>query len=78
MIIGPIIIRWTKDVKAEQDKRDYAKAVSARLVGMLLADNTHYKAALRRWGLSEGLIGDKADMGWVEGSKPPKGAVATV
>jgi hypothetical protein len=36
MQIGPITIRWTKDVEAEQDIRDKARAVSAALVEQLL------------------------------------------
>ena len=74
MIRGPITIRWTKDVQAEQVKRDDAKRVSARLVELLMHTHRQDKAILRRWGLSEGLNEAQG----VKGSKPPKGAVASV
>ena len=81
MTIGPITIRWTKDIKAEQAERDKARHVSAALTEALLHDNRRYKAILRRWGLSEsliGLIGDKAGKGAHKRSMTPKGPVATI
>jgi len=67
MIIGPLTIRWTKDIKAEQAafraaveaKHDKAKVISAKIVERLLHDNRQYKAALHRWGVSEGVIKGK-------------------
>ena len=44
MIIGPYTIRRTKDIQAEQVKRDKAKAVSAKVTECLLHDNRRYKA----------------------------------
>lgn len=59
MIIGPITIRWTKDIKAEQVQHDKAKLISNKLLEHLLHDNRQYKAALHRWGVSEGVIKGK-------------------
>lgn len=74
MIIGPLTIRRTKDVEAEQARQARAKAVRNKLVALLLSENTHQKAVLRRWGLLEPLM----EAGGSKGSKPPKGAVASV
>ena len=62
MIIGPLTIRRTKDIQEEQVTRDKAKAVSSKLIEMLLHDNRRYKAALQRWGVSEGVIKGKAEV----------------
>ena len=59
MIIGPITIRWTKDIQAEQDKRAKAKAISAKITDSLLAKIDRYRIELERWGLSEGVIKGK-------------------
>ena len=76
MTIGPITVRWTKDIKAEQDRRDKAKVVSAKLVEVLLRKYTDALEA--RWGLSEGMIGDKVGKGAHKRSMTPKGPVATI
>ena len=78
MVIGPITVRWTKTVQAEQRQRDTAKRISAKVASLLLAENRQYKDILRDWGLSEGVIGYKAARGGSRRSKPPKGAVASV
>ena len=78
MTIGPIIIRWTKTVQAEQRHRDTAKRISVKVASLLLEENRQYKDILRAWGLSEGVIGYKAARGGSRRSKPPKGAVASV
>ena len=72
MIIGKWTIRKTSDIKAEQVKRDKAKAVSAKLVEFLLHNNKCYKAILRRWGLSEGLIEQEATYSQGEALSPPR------
>jgi len=59
MQIGPITIRWTKDIKAEQEKSDKAKAISVKLLDTLLAKIVRYQAALERWGVSEGVMKGK-------------------
>ena len=73
MQIGSWTIRRTKDVEAEQDKRDKAKAVSARLVELLLDESRRHKATVRRWGLSEGLIEQGADNHQEAPLSPPGG-----
>ena len=78
MTIGPITIRWTKAVQAEQRHRDTAKRISAKVAALLLDENRQYKAILRTWGLSEGVIGYRAARGGSRRSKPPKGAMASV
>ena len=74
MIIGPFTIRWTKDIQAEQAKRDSAKRVSVALTEALLHDNHRYKALMAHWGQSEDII----EVQGVRRPKPPKGAVVTV
>ena len=74
MVIGPLTIRRTKTVEAEQAKRAKSKAISNKMVGLMLHDNRRFKAILHRWGLSEGII----EGGGAKRSKPPKGAVASV
>ena len=61
MQLGPLTIRRTKHVQAEQDIRYKVKAAMAALVENLLHDNRRYKAALQRWGVSEGVIKGKAE-----------------
>ena len=78
MTIGPIIIRWTKTVQAEQRHRDTAKRISAKVASLLLEENRQYKAVMDAYYLSEGVIGYKAARGGSRRSKPPKGAVASV
>ena len=78
MTIGPITIRWTKAVQAEQRHRDTAKRISAKVASLLLEENRRYKGILRRWGMDEGVIGYNAARGGSRRSKPPKGAVASV
>ena len=78
MIIGKWTIRRTSDIEAEQVAHDKAKRISAIVTEALLHDNRRYKAILRRWGLSEGVIGYRAGKGASKRSKPPKGAVASV
>ena len=90
MVIGPVTIRWTKDIKAEQAARIKAKAISAKMVELMLYDNRRFKAILRRWGLSddnititeaEDVLKDvkrRQRQGAFQRSKPPKGAVASV
>ena len=78
MTIGPIVVRWTRAVQAEQRQRDTAKRISAKVASLLLEENRQYKDILRTWGLSEGVIGYKAARGGSRRSKPPKGAVASV
>ena len=73
MVIGYWTIRRTSDIKAEHDKRAKAKAVSARLVEMLMHTNRQYRATLHRWGLSEGLIDQEADNRQGAASTPPGG-----
>ena len=65
MIIGPIVIRWKKDVIKEHDKRTKAKAVSAKVMEITLAQSIAYRDRIRRWGLSEGV-------------EPPNGARASI
>ena len=74
MRIGPITVRWTADIEAEQAKRVKAKAVSTKLVELILAENTAYRAQAHRWGLSEGLI----DRGARQEAKTPKGSGASI
>jgi len=76
MRIGPYTVRRTKDIEAEQAKRDKdkAKAVSAKLEELLMHRDRQYKSVLHRWGLSEGIIGKGAS----QGAKTPKGAGASV
>ena len=78
MTIGPIIIRWTKTVQAEQRHRDTAKRISVKVASLLLEENRQYKDILRTWGLSEGVIGYKAARGGSRRSKTPKGAGVVV
>ena len=73
MIIGYWTIRRTSDIKAEQAERDHAKAVSAKLVGLLMHQHRQDRAVMHRWGLSEGLIGSKADKCQGAGLNPPGG-----
>ena len=73
MIIWKWTIRRASDVNAEHDKRAKAKAVSARLVEMLMHTNRQYRATLHRWGLSEGLIDQEADNRQGAASTPPGG-----
>ena len=73
MVIGPYTVRRTADIEAEQAKRDRAKAVSAKLVETLLHTHRRDKAILRRWGLSEGLIGQRADNTQDAPLSPPRG-----
>ena len=69
MTIGPITVRWTKDVVDEADKRAYGKAVAAKVYEGLLFKNLRYKALIERWGIEEGVV---------RTAKTPKGAGASV
>ena len=60
MVIGPYTVRRTADIEAEQAERDKAKAVSAKLVELLMHTHRQDRALLRRWGLSEGMIEQEA------------------
>ena len=73
MIIGYWTIRRTKDIKVEQVERYHAKAVSAKLVELLMHTHRQDRALLRRWGLSEGLIGQGADFHQEAPLSPPGG-----
>ena len=73
MIIGPYTIRKTSDIEVEQAERVKAKRISSKLVGLLIAENRDCKALLRRWGLSEGLIGQETDNAQGEALSPPRG-----
>jgi len=73
MIIGKWTIRRTSDIEAEQAAHDKAKRVSAIVTEALLHDNRRYKAILHRWGLSEGLIGERADNSQEAPLSPPRG-----
>ena len=73
MIIGPYTIRRTSDIIAEQIKRDDAKRVSAKFVELLMHTHRQDRAILRRWGLSEGLIGQRADNTQDAPLSPPRG-----
>ena len=73
MVIGPYTVRRTADIEAEQAKRDRAKAVSAKLVETLLHTHRQYRAILRRWGLSEGMIEQEATYSQGEALSPPRG-----
>ena len=74
MIIGRWTKRMTADVEAEQAKRVKAKAISTKLVELILAENVAYRAQAHRWGLSEGII----DRGASQGTKPPDRVPASV
>ena len=73
MVIGPVTIRWTKDIITEQIKRDDAKRVSARLVELLMHTHRRDRAILRHWGLCEGLIEQRADNTQEAPLSPPRG-----
>ena len=73
MVIGPVTIRLTKDIKAEQAERDKAKAVSAKLVELLMHTHRRDRVILRRWGLCEGLIEQRADNTQEAPLSPPRG-----
>ena len=73
MVIGYWTIRRTSDIKAEQAERDHAKAVSAKLVGLLMHQHRQDRAVMHRWGLSEGLIDQEADNRQGAASTPPGG-----
>ena len=73
MVIGPVTIRLTKDIKAEQAERDKAKAVSAKLVELLMHTHRRDRAILRHWGLCEGLIEQRADNTQEAPLSPPRG-----
>ena len=73
MVIGPVTIRLTKDIKAEQAERDKAKSVSAKLVELLMHTHRRDRAILRRWGLSEGMIEQEAIYSGGEASTPQGG-----
>ena len=73
MIIGRWTIRRTKDIKAEQAERDKAKRLSAKLVELLMHTHKQDSALLRRWGLSEGLIEQRADNHQEAPLSPPRG-----
>ena len=73
MIIGKWTIRKTSDIKAEQAERDKAKAVSAKLVELLMHTHRQDKAILRRWGLCEGMIEQEAIYSGGEALSPPRG-----
>lgn len=74
MIIGPLTIQWTKTVQREEQERVKNKEISTKVVESLLHELRQDKAALRRWGLSEGII----EGGGGQEPKPPKGAAAAV
>ena len=69
MTIGPITIRWTKDVVNEADKRAYGKAVAAKVLEGVMFRNLQYKVLIERWGIQEGVV---------RTAKTPKGAGASV
>ena len=73
MVIGKWTIRRTADIEAEQAAHDKSKRVSAIVTEALLHDNRRYKAILYRWGLSEGLIDQRADNSQEATSTPPGG-----
>ena len=73
MIIGKWTIRRTSDIEAEQAEREKAKAVSARLIELLMHTHRQDRAILRRWGLSEGLIEQEADNSQEAPLSPPRG-----
>ena len=73
MIIGYWTIRRTSAVKAEQAARDRAKAISAKMAGLLMHAHVQDMGTLRRWGLAEGLIEDEATLPGVEALSPPRG-----
>lgn len=74
MRLGPITIRWTKDVEAEEAKRNTSNAIRNKMVAKLLQQNSQYRAILHRWGLDAGLLG----VGASQRSMPPKGAVGVL
>ena len=63
MVIGPYTVRRTADIKAEQAEREKAKAVSAKLVQLLMDTHRQDQAIIRRWGLSKGLIAQRGGNG---------------
>ena len=69
MRIGPLTIRWTKDVKAEEAETQRLSMVSSRLFVRLRADNENMSQVLQR-------IMDRAASR--RKSKTPKGAGAVV
>ena len=73
MVIGPYTVRRTADIEAEQAERDKAKAVSAKLVELLMHTHRRDRAILRRWGLCEGLIEQEATYSGGEALSPPRG-----
>ena len=56
MKIGPITIRRTKAVEAEQAKREHRNQARNKVVALLLKENNYYKAEFQRWGIKEGMI----------------------
>ena len=81
MRIGPITVRWSKDVYrakvkigAEDKRREYSNQVRNKLVANLLRQNSQFKAVLARWGLDNGI----GSRGALQESKPPKGAVGVL
>ena len=74
MRIGPITVRWTVDVEAEQAKLAKSRAVSAKVTDMLLLELRRYKGMAYDYCLEEGLI----DRGASEKAKPPKAGVASL
>ena len=56
MKIGPVTVRWTKDIEAEQTDRAKKKRATTSLMQALLDDNRRLKAEYKRWGIDEHLI----------------------
>ena len=56
MQLGPITVRWTKDIEAEQADRNRKKKISLALTQALMDDNRRLKAEYKRWGIDEHLI----------------------
>ena len=68
MTIGPLTIRWTKDVQAEQAEAQRLSMVRSRVIVRLRADNENMSQVLQ-------CIMDRAAS---QGPKTPKGAGAVV
>lgn len=72
MNIGPITIRWTKDIERERSedakakeqawiKNKKAKALTNALIHKQTAELVELKAKLHRWGLDEGVVKEPAE-----------------
>ena len=74
MTIGPITIRLTKAVEAEQHEAESTARVQRRRIILLAAELVKLKTVLHKWGLDEGLC----DGGASEKAKTPKGAGVSI